>query len=159
MEENRDRLAMYFPKSSSNTKNLSATKRYIKQLINYSYGKSFYTYLIETNTDQPVAGVLFIKNIDWRVPKCEIAYFIIKEYEGKGITTQAIQMLLEICFDEMKMERVFARIALNNLGSQRVVLKNGFQLEGTMRNDFKTNLGQLLDVNIYGLLRSEKNEE
>lgn len=154
MERNRTRLATYFPKSTSNTKNVYATKRYIKQLVNYTYAKTFYTYLAETPNDK-ILSVLYIKNIDWTVPKCEIAYFITDEYEGKGITTEAIRQLLKICFDEMQMERVFARIALANGASQRVVIKNNFQLEGTMRNDFKTHTGQLIDVNIYGLLKTD----
>jgi len=154
MEENRSRLATYFPKSSSQTKTLLTTRKYVKQLINYSYGKFSYTYILETQSAE-IAGLFFIKNIDWTVPKCEIAYFIAGKYEGKGVTTRAIEMLLKICFDEMQMQRVFARIALVNFASQKVVTKNGFQLEGTMRNDFKTHLGELIDVNIYGILKQD----
>ena len=63
--------------------------------------------------------------------------------------------LLTICFEELKLERVYARIALANLASQKVVLKNGFQLEGRMRNDFRTADGNLIDVEIYAILKSD----
>jgi RimJ/RimL family protein N-acetyltransferase len=31
-----------------------------------------------------------------------------------------------------------------------VILKNGFELEGTIRNDYRTTKGEIVDLNYYG---------
>lgn len=152
----RERLITYFPITIAETNSLRSTKRYIRSLINERFNKTMYFYLIKNASNEEVVGMVFIKNIVYRVPKAEIGYFIFEKYEGKGITTRAIKGLLSICFEKLKLERVYARIAPTNIGSQKVVLKNGFQLEGRMRNDFRTADGELIDVEMYAILKSDQ---
>jgi len=51
------------------------------------------------------------------------------------------------------VEKVYARISPENIGSIKVVENCGFQREGLLRRDFRTSKGELLDVYMYSCLR------
>ena len=54
----------------------------------------------------------------------QITYWIGKQYWGKGIATQALQAFLK----DMKERPVYGRIAIDNIGSRRVLEKCGFEM-------------------------------
>ena len=99
-------------------------------------------------------AVVLVKNIDWRIPKCELGYFIDQSKEGKGIMTVLVNNTLAYCFDELKMEKVFLRISLENMASIKIAEKTGFEKEGLLRKEFKTETGELIDVLYYGKVKS-----
>ncbi|MBN2637808.1 MAG: GNAT family N-acetyltransferase [Bacteroidales bacterium] len=57
----------------------------------------------------------------------EIAYWIDKKFWGKGIATSALTMFLSL----EHTRPIFGRVAFDNIGSQRVLEKNGFMSIGT----------------------------
>ncbi len=97
---------------------------------------------------------MVIKDIDFTVPKCELAYFIDEAFEGKGIATDATHWLVNFCFEELDMEKIILRINPANEGSKQVALKNGFSREGYMKNEYRNGYGELTDVEHYGLTRN-----
>jgi RimJ/RimL family protein N-acetyltransferase len=56
----------------------------------------------------------------------EMTYWIGKEFWGKGIATKALQLFL----NEIPDRPLFARTAVDNVGSSRVLEKNGFKIVG-----------------------------
>lgn len=58
--------------------------------------------------------------------KPEVSYWIGKEYWGKGIATKALSALL----GGIKKRPLYAHAAKDNLGSIRVLKKNGFTIDG-----------------------------
>lgn len=59
--------------------------------------------------------------------KAEITYWIDKPYWGKGIASKALKMFLSIeC-----ARPIYGRVAFDNVGSQRVLEKCGFEKIGT----------------------------
>jgi ribosomal-protein-serine acetyltransferase len=151
---NRPRLIDYFPIAIGSIHSVTDTEQYIKLKIKQAHAKEAITYLIvDDKTNLPI-GFTFIKNFDWSIPKAELAYYIEKDYEGKGITSKALQLAITYCFDTLKMKKLFLRTAKDNIGSQRVALKNGFLLEGVLRQDFKIADGTLIDLHYYGLIKN-----
>jgi RimJ/RimL family protein N-acetyltransferase len=53
----------------------------------------------------------------------------------------------------MGLNKIFMRIAEDNVSSRRVAEKNEFKIEGVLRKDFKTAEGKLIDVVYYGLIQ------
>lgn len=96
-----------------------------------------------------------IKNIDYSLAKCELGYFIDIDFEGKGITSQAVKNVLDFCFGEIKMNKVTICTSLVNTASQRVATKHGFVQEGMLRQEFKNGKGQLEDILYFGLLKQD----
>jgi RimJ/RimL family protein N-acetyltransferase len=108
---------------------------------------SYGIYLKEENN---LIGHIFAKSIEWKIPKCEIGYYIDKNYEGKGYITEAVNTLVEYCFTHLKMQKIFIRIIPGNAGSRRVAEKAGFTLEGLLRKEFRTHDNELVDVEYFG---------
>jgi ribosomal-protein-serine acetyltransferase len=96
-----------------------------------------------------------IKNFDRFVKKCEVSYFIDRNFEGKGWATKAIREVIEYVFSKMDMEKIYCRIDPENLASIRVAEKCGFQLEGRLRREFRTGEGDIIDVLYYGIFKEK----
>ena len=154
IEKNRQRLTMYFPKTLKHIRDLDSTKLFIDLKINEALKKEGYWFLIISKEDNCFIGSLVIKDLDLTVPKCELAYFIDGDYEGKGITSKATQWLVNYCFDELDMVKIFVRVNPANEGSKRIALKNGFVKEGYMKKEYRNGYGELTDVEHYGLVRN-----
>jgi len=84
--------------------------------------------------------------------KAEIGYWIATSHSRKGITTAALSRFVEYAFAELGLERMFAKVYASNIGSCRVLEKNGFLLEGRLRQHVLL-AGKLEDDLVYGLLR------
>lgn len=113
---------------------------------------SFFIKNIQINT---LVGLVNIKNIDYDINKCEIGYFISEQIAGKGIISKFTSEVVTYCFEELQMNKVFLRIAPENIGSQKVAFNNSFKKEGVLREEYKGFENKLEDVIYFGLLRSD----
>jgi RimJ/RimL family protein N-acetyltransferase len=155
IDRNREHIAKSFPVTLSACGTLALTTAYMIQAAeNMQKGLNHYFYLRHIATDSLI-GWLLIKNIDRRIDKCELAYFIDKNFEGQGIITKAVANLVAFCFGPLGMNKVIICASPVNFGSQRVAHKNGFTQEGILREEFKNGNGILEDVVCFGLLKSE----
>lgn len=83
----------------------------------------------------------------------EIGYWIGEPFWGKGYCTEAVKLALEIAFTLPDVHRVFARIYAANKSSVKVLLKNGFQLEGILKENIYKN-GKFYDEIVLGKLQT-----
>lgn len=60
----------------------------------------------------------------------EIGYWLGKDFRGKGIMTTAVELICNYAFSELNIIRLFAPVFETNKASEKVLLKNGFILEG-----------------------------
>jgi ribosomal-protein-serine acetyltransferase len=153
VERNRERLITYFPRTSSVVKDLDAAKRFARQKVRQALEKEQYYFVIVLKNQPAIIGMVMVKNIDWTVPKGELAYFIDENYEGIGITSNAVKYVVEYCFEQLEMEKLYIKFDPENVGSKKVAIKNGFEKEGFLKREFRTGQGALTDVERYGLLR------
>ncbi len=84
----------------------------------------------------------------------EIGYDLSKEYWGKNLMTQAVQACVRWAFETLEVNRIQATVMAGNFGSARVLEKNGFSLEGTMR-EYKICHGEPRDYWMFSLLKKE----
>ena len=86
--------------------------------------------------------------------RAEIGYWLARNYWGRGIMTDAVRAYVRYAFDELHLLRLTAHVFESNVGSARVLEKNGFKLEGRLRKHISKD-GQLLDGRFYGLLKED----
>ncbi len=96
-------------------------------------------------------GVFRQSNIHCRT--AELGYYIAEEYWGKGITTQAVNEVCEYVFCNSDIIRIFAEPLAYNFASQRVLEKNGFCLEGTLKSNAYKN-GRVVDMKMYAKIKT-----
>ena len=105
--------------------------------------------------DGTVIGDIALQNLDWQNRACTIGYGLTKlEYRTRGYTTDAVKVILKYGFAHLGLERISANTQENNIGSQRVLEKCGFILEGRERKA-RYFAGKRHDNLIYGLLAEE----
>jgi len=64
----------------------------------------------------------------------ELGYWIGKDFWDLGITTEAVKQFSESLFCTNKLSRLFVSVVAQNKASIRVLEKNGFSLEGVLKN-------------------------
>ncbi len=104
--------------------------------------------------DGHAAGWITLVVSNWEHGLAEVGYALSSLYQSRGIMTDALQILLDDLFQNTLLERIEARCAVENYGSQRVLEKNGFLREGRLKGYFKLR-GRRVDNYVYGLLRED----
>ena len=64
---------------------------------------------------------------DFNGHSCELGYWLGKKYWGKGFATEAVGRLLELGFDELDLNEIYASYKVGNKASKKVLEKSGFQ--------------------------------
>jgi len=83
--------------------------------------------------------------------RAEIGYMLLPDYQGTGIITEAVKVILNYGFKIMKLHSVEAVIDPENFASERVLQKNGFVKEAHLK-EYEYYDGKFLDTVIYSIL-------
>ena len=79
-------------------------------------------------------GNIKIGPIDVNNKSAELSYFIgDKSFWGQGYATEAINLCVDYCFETLGLHKIQAGCFETNIGSQKALLKSGFELEGRLR--------------------------
>lgn len=108
--------------------------------------------------DGQAAGWLTLVVSNWEHGLAEVGYALSTPYQSRGIMTNALAQLLDDVFHNTLLERIEARCAVDNVGSQRVLEKAGFRREGYLRGYFRLR-GQRVDNYLYAQLREDYREQ
>lgn len=110
--------------------------------------------LIDKETNKPL-GECGFHTWNLRHRRAEVFYMLRKdEYKQKGIMSEALKVVLEFGFTQMGLHRVEGLVADWNTPSVKLLLKNNFVKEGTMREDYFVD-GKNESSDCYSLLKWE----
>jgi len=73
-----------------------------------------------------------------------------KEWANKGVLTKALKVFTDFCFKNYGFNKLFLRTHETNYPARKVAAHCGFEIEGTIRRDYKTTTGELVDLLCYG---------
>lgn len=79
----------------------------------------------------------------------EIGYFVDEAYWGKGIATEAVRLLEQFCFQELGITRIELLMLPENIGSEKVAIKNGYLKEGILHKALTHKDGSKRDCYLY----------
>ncbi|MFX0014334.1 MAG: GNAT family N-acetyltransferase [Promethearchaeota archaeon] len=104
-------------------------------------------------------GHIWIEPLDWRIPNFEMGWFIDKEYQGRGFTTEAAKAAILFIFKNMNANKITVRVRKHGSyyeKSKEIAKRCGFIEEGILRNSVRTHCDNILVNEIYfGLLKEE----
>jgi RimJ/RimL family protein N-acetyltransferase len=112
-----------------------------------------YTYAMVRKADQQFMGI-FHMDVDERHQHAGFGYWIGIPYWNQGYTSEAARRMVDYCFADLGLHRVYASYYTHNHGSRRVMEKCGMTYEGTLRQHYER-FGNFYDVGCYGILRGE----
>ena len=83
-------------------------------------------------TNKRLVGCIGLHNRNLNPLALEVGYWIRSDTAGLGLCTAAVQALVVVAFDQMKLDRLQVGCDVANAGSRRVIEKVGFRFEGTL---------------------------
>jgi ribosomal-protein-alanine N-acetyltransferase len=91
--------------------------------------------------------------------RLEVGYILAPPHQGRGLMTEAMQALLDYCFEELSVRRVQALINPDNTASIRLAERLGFRCEGGPLRDYWRIGDSYASVMMYGLIAGERKKQ
>jgi ribosomal-protein-alanine N-acetyltransferase len=144
---NREHLAPYEPDRPADYFTEAGQRRVIEDLERRT--DSLAHVIVE---DGRIAGRVTLSTIV-RGPfqSAALGYWVDGRSTGRGLATAAVRAIVRIAFDDLGLHRIDAGTLVDNLGSQRVLAKNGFQRYGLAPRYLKI-AGDWRDHTLFQLL-------
>ena len=86
--------------------------------------------------------------------KAEIGYVLNRKFWGTGIATEAVKEILKYAFGVLQLNRIEGGCDVDNIGSEKVMLKAGMSFEGVLRKNERIK-GEFRDTKIFSILKSD----
>jgi [ribosomal protein S5]-alanine N-acetyltransferase len=122
--------------------------------LNALYEKHEPQWAITLNGDDRLIGTCGTIAWDRDNRHIDIGYHVLPSQWGNGYATEATRAVVRWCFEHMDIHRIQADCTDGNIGSERVLLKCGFKIEGLWRESCWEH-GRFVDIKQFGLLRRE----
>ena len=106
---------------------------YLNKLVERSRDLSAQYYSIHLH-DSTLIGTIGYHSFILDRKSCEIGYGISSQYRGFGYFSESLNLLIGYLYSRLSIHRIAATTAACNAASVSALLRNGFNLEGTMRD-------------------------
>lgn len=104
---------------------------------------------------EKLIGIAEIFDVDKKIDMVTVGYRLNTNYWGKGIATRATKLMIDFLFNEIKVNRIQAFVMTENLKSGKVLKRNHFVHEGTIRQGQIWKEKGLVDLELYSLLSED----
>lgn len=135
--------AMDWPQSVVSSNDIRRTVQGNYQLHHRGYAKMFMIL-----RHGAVCGVISFNQIEPTNKAAYIGYWLDEALQGQGIISQALQAMMNHYVSEGSVRRFVIKCIVTNRPSNQVALRNGFSLEGCLKEAEYLN-GTFHDQNIY----------
>jgi RimJ/RimL family protein N-acetyltransferase len=133
---------------------LASEERWIESAIE-RHGRDQYHFVICLQVDDRAIGVIGLHDIEWHNGSAEVGIAIGEPaLWDQGLGTEAMGVLLDFGFGELRLERIELLVYAFNPRARRSYLKLGFAHEGTLRRALYRH-GAFHDVDLMAILRDE----
>lgn len=82
----------------------------------------------------------------------EVGYWIGEPYWGKGIASEALELITRYGFEQLGLVRIFTGVFEYNLASMKVLEKAGYQFEGIFQKSLIKN-GKIWNEHRYAIVK------
>lgn len=108
----------------------SSFSQIIKELV-LEQDKGLHHMYLVINSEKDIVGRVNLTDvIQGPLKKAELGYRIGEVYQGNGYATYAVKLVIDQASSIHKLHRIEAGTSPQNIGSQIVLIKNGFQYAG-----------------------------
>ncbi len=134
---------------------LSEATRYIQDAhTGFAEYRHFYWGVCKKGNGN-IVGICALRDYSQDHKTIEILYALLPKYWGQGIASEVIPKVVEFGFNSLDLNRIHATTEPRNAASTRILLNNGFKLEGRLRENWIYPGENPTDTNVLGLIKSE----
>ncbi len=150
-DESRPYLRKWLPWLDMTTK-VDDTRTYIESCRkSYAENKGLHTVIVYKDE---IVGVAGFNEINWSNKITYIGYWLGQQYQGNGIMTRVAKALTDYAFNNLKLNRVEIRAAVENHKSRSIPERLGFVNEGEIRQS-EWLYDHYVDHAVYGMLAKD----
>ncbi len=120
--------------------------------------RNSYIFGIEKNDDNCFIGLIAMNLGKENYRNAEVWFKINKNFWQNGYATEALAKLLNFGFHDLKLHRIEAGCAVENMASSKVLEKVGMTREGMKRKNLPIR-GEWKDSYFYGILEEDFNKK
>lgn len=114
-----------------------------------------FSFEIYYKPENKLVGQCGLHSFAWRDGRAQLGIVIgEREYWGRGIGTEAYQLLVRYGFTQLELHKIVATINAPNIGSQTAVQRAGLTIEAQLKEWTFTD-GKYYDRYIYGITEDE----
>lgn len=151
MVTNADRFKRYFPKTLEQNLSPTLSQLFVEKKVKQFENKEEFLFTLKHSETRKLAGLIYIKELDWDKKQGEFAYCIDYTFKGQGLMSKAIEQLSKHAFEGLGLEILQIIVNKDNLGSVEVATTNGFEWQQTNLKGFTPPGEQPLDMELYEL--------
>lgn len=108
-------------------------KKYIDNAHQDIYEAKQYRFVIHHIKENTPVGIIDLFDFAPQHKRAGIGIIILPQYQGKGIGTEALQIIKKYAFNHLKIHQLFAEIECNNSHSITIFEKEGFRRTGVKK--------------------------
>ncbi|QHQ63734.1 GNAT family N-acetyltransferase [Anaerocolumna sedimenticola] len=117
-------------------KTVDETREFIETMLKREAAGTHMYASVVLKATQAIIGTVMIFDFDQITNHAEIGYVFHKDYWGKGYGSESVALLTDFAFDTLKLHKLHASVVDANIGSARILEKNGYELEGRIKDHF-----------------------
>ncbi|MEM6514615.1 MAG: GNAT family protein [Bacteroidota bacterium] len=148
---NEKRLKRYFPKTLEQNLTPSLSQLFVERKFKAFENKTEFLYTIKQIGTKKLAGLIYIKNLDWNEKRGELAYCLDYSFKGQQLMSKAIKNLIPHAFNILKLEHLIIIAHKENYPSIKVAVSNGFKWTATLHKEYTPPGEKPLDMELYDL--------
>lgn len=148
---NEDRFKTFFPLTLAQNLTPELSKVFAEKKAKAFKDKEEFLFTIKVKGEQHLVGLVYIKELDWKINQGEFAYCIGYQYEGKGIITRAIKKLSHYAFETLDLKTLQIISHKSNVASIKVALNCNFTWKKTLIKSYTPPNSEPLDMELYEL--------
>jgi ribosomal-protein-alanine N-acetyltransferase len=130
---------------------LEDTRSQIEWFRNLEHTNTGIWWAICSKSDDSFLGGIGYNNHEKDHRKAEIGFWLLHEYWKQGVISEVFSTICQYGFDKMKLHRIEGYVETGNANSKMVLVKQGFEKEGTMK-DCEMKDSQFISLEIYALI-------
>lgn len=131
-------------------RNINFTKNYTKFLQKQYRDGNFYDWAVVIKETGKMIGTCGFSSFSPENCRAELGYVISPDYWGKGIATEAANLVISFGFEQLDLHRIEAKFICGNFSSEAVMKKIGMKKEGVFR-EYMFIKGDFKDICYYAM--------
>lgn len=148
---NTKRLQRFFPNTLEQNLTPDLSRYFVERKVRLFDIKKEFLFVLKEKKNHTLIGLVYVKELDWAKKQAEIAYCIGYQYEGKGLTTEAVSKTSNWALKKLQLKTLQIIVHKSNIGSIRVAEKCDYIWKKTLPKEFAPPNEKPLDMELYEL--------
>lgn len=152
---NKDYWSVFEPRQEASYYTVAVQREKIRESLYHMRDRREYSFGVFDAETSSLIGHISLYSIK-RLPfsSAFIGYSVDVHQTGRGIGTEAVQLVTQFAFEKLALHRIEAYVSPRNISSVRVLEKSGYEREGLLRKLLYIN-GVWEDHYIYAILEDD----